>query len=244
MKIENIIAELKKNEWIDLTHSFGELTPRWSGFNQLSKKIILDFDKYPVRTHLYTFPGQYGTHIDAPAHASESGRTLDKIDLKECVLPLCVIDCSQKVLENPDYALKVEDIDNYEINYGKIPEGSFVAMRSDWYKNWPDQEKFLNMDMNGESHYPGWDIKTVEFLIKERKILGIGHETFDTDPPQKKEQYPFKAEVCVLKNDIYQIELLANLDKVPARGSAIFCIFPKQEGGTGFPVRCFAIYSK
>lgn len=55
MKIENIIAELKKNEWIDLTHSFGELTPRWPGFNKLSKKIILDFDKYPVRTHLYTF---------------------------------------------------------------------------------------------------------------------------------------------------------------------------------------------
>lgn len=38
MKIENIIAELKKNEWIDLTHSFGELTPRWPGFNKLSKK--------------------------------------------------------------------------------------------------------------------------------------------------------------------------------------------------------------
>lgn len=86
--------------------------------------------------------------------------------------------------------------------------------------------------------------KAVEFLIKERKILGIGHETFDTDPPQKKEQYPFKAEVCILKNDIYQIELMANLDKIPARGSVIFCIFPKQEGGTGFPVRCFAICPK
>ena len=57
-------------------------------------------------------------------------------------MPLCVIDCSQKVAENNDYSLKLNDIIEYEKTYCKIPTGAFVAMRSDWYKRWPNQKSF------------------------------------------------------------------------------------------------------
>lgn len=88
-----------------MSHEFGENTPRWPGFEPLKKEIKLDFDHYPVKAYTYSFPGQYGTHVDVPAHADKTGRTLEKIQLKECVMPLCVIDCSQKVAENNDYSL-------------------------------------------------------------------------------------------------------------------------------------------
>lgn len=231
----------KKLEWIDLTHEFGSDTPRWPGFEPLKKCIKLDFNEYPVRAHVYTFPGQYGTHIDVPAHALPDGRTLEKIDLKECVMPLCVIDCSLQVKNNDDYALSIEDIKKYERKYGRIPEGAFVAMRSDWYKRWPNQKKFQNCDEKGNAHYPGWDLEAVQFLVKNRNIASIGHETFDTDPPAKVNQQYFKAETYLLKQDRFQIEMLANLDKIPEHGAIIVCLFAKQEGGTGFPARCFAI---
>lgn len=148
---------------------------------------------------------------------------------------------SMKVKMNSDYALSLDDIHDYEKIYGKIPKGAFVAMRSDWGKRWPSQEKFQNMDEYGEQHYPGWSLEAVKYLIEKRDVTAIGHETFDTDPPFCKEQRYFQAECYVLKQDRYQIEMLTNLDKIPERGAIIFCIFVKQTNGTGFPVRCFAI---
>lgn len=241
MELLSLLNELKQMKWIDLSHEFGENTPRWPGFESLRKEIKLEFGEYPVRAYQYSFPGQYGTHVDVPGHADVNGRTLEKIDIKECVLPLCVINCSDKVKMNSDYALSLDDIHDYEKIYGKIPKGAFVAMRSDWGKRWPSQEKFQNIDEYGEQHYPGWSLEAVKYLIEKRDVTAIGHETFDTDPPFCKEQRYFQAECYVLKQDRYQIEMLTNLDKIPERGAIIFCIFVKQTNGTGFPVRCFAI---
>lgn len=241
MKLNTILHELKKFKWVDLTHGFGSETPRWPGFEPLKREIKLDFDKYPVKAYTYTFPGQYGTHVDVPSHADVNGRALEDIELKECIMPLCVINCVEKVKSNSDYALCIQDILDYEKKYGIIPAGAFVAMRSDWHKRWPNQKLFENFDTNGEAHYPGWSIEAVEFLINERKIGSIGHETFDTDPPANKEQRPFKAECLLLKSDKFQIEMLANLDQVTESEGIIICMFAKQIGGTGFPARCFAI---
>ena len=52
------IGTTKKMTWIDLSHEFGENTPRWPGFEPLKKEIKLDFDHYPVKAYTYSFPGQ------------------------------------------------------------------------------------------------------------------------------------------------------------------------------------------
>lgn len=113
MELLSLLNELKQMKWIDLSHEFGENTPRWPGFESLRKEIKLEFGEYPVRAYQYSFPGQYGTHVDVPGHADVNGRTLEKIDIKECVLPLCVINCSDKVKMNSDYALSLDDIHDY-----------------------------------------------------------------------------------------------------------------------------------
>lgn len=238
----DIIDQLKSLSWVDLTHDFDENSPRWEGFKPLKKEIILDFNNCPVKAFQYTFPGQYGTHIDAPAHADPNGLTIDKISLKDCICPLCVIDCSKQVSINSDYGLKIEDILLYESKYGEIPEGAFVAMRSDWYLKWNNINDFLNYDKFGNPRYPGWEIEALKFLVEKRKIKAIGHETLDTDPPNDERQKYFKGECYVLKNGLYQIEVMCNLDKVPAFGAMIISTFPKPKDGTGFPARCFAIF--
>jgi kynurenine formamidase len=72
--------------------------------------------------HAYTTVGQYGTHVDAPAHMVKGGRTLDEVTIEESVMPLCVINKEDAVAENADYVLTVEDILEWEAVYGKIPE--------------------------------------------------------------------------------------------------------------------------
>ncbi|MEY8763634.1 MULTISPECIES: cyclase family protein [Clostridium] len=236
----NTLNDLKKHKWVDLTHKFGPDTPRFASFDPAKFETLFTYkDGFFVKQ--YTFAGQYGTHLDPPVHFAEGGRYLDELGLKELVLPLVNIDLSEKVNKNNDYVMTVDDILEWEKKYGKIPEGSFVAFRSDWSKRWPDQDKFLNLDKGGNEHYPGWSLEALKFLYETRKISANGHETFDTDAPIKQQKTGFQGEYYVLKEDHYQIEVMANLDKVPPTGSIIFSIVPKVEKAPGFPVRSFAI---
>ena len=42
-------------------------------------------------SEVFTHVGQWGTHVDPPAHFIKGLRTVDQIDLKEMILPLAVI---------------------------------------------------------------------------------------------------------------------------------------------------------
>jgi kynurenine formamidase len=48
-------------------------------------------------------------------------------------------------------------------------------------------------------------------------------------------------ETYLLTSGHYQIEVMANLDKVPAKGALIVVSWPKVKDGLGFPARAFAI---
>ena len=50
-----------------------------------------------------------------------------------------------------------------------------------------------------------------------------------------------KSETWLLRHGHWQLEMLANLDQVPATGALIVAAWPKPKGGVGFPVRAFAI---
>ena len=49
------------------------------------------------------------------------------------------------------------------------------------------------------------------------------------------------SETWLLESGQYQIEVMANLDQVPATGAIIVVTWPKVENGFGFPARAFAI---
>jgi kynurenine formamidase len=179
--------------------------------------------------------------VDPPVHFVKGLRTLDEIDVKEMVLPLVVIDVHGKVALDPDYTLKMEDVKAWEARYGLIPEGAFVAMRTDWSKRWPDREAMQNLDANGLAHYPGWSLEVLKYLYEDRKITASGHETTDTDPGIATSKGDYSLETYILRQNRYQIELLTNLDRVPEAGALVVVSFPKPKGGSGFPARVFAI---
>src|SRR3979490_1181171 len=87
-------------ELVDLTHSFGPDTPVWSGFGQAKMTPAVDpqtkqpytIAKDGFRSTYYEMVGQYGTHVDPPAHFAEDGITMDRIPLKQIILPLVVLD--------------------------------------------------------------------------------------------------------------------------------------------------------
>nr|WP_246821366.1 cyclase family protein [Corynebacterium sp. HMSC074C04] len=98
-----------------------------------------------------------------------------------------------------------------------------------------------NADEEGVTHYPGWNVEVVEWLIDNRGIVAIGHETTDTDPGIVAHGGSLPTELYLLGRDRWQIELLAGLDQVPETGALVVASWPKPKDGTGFPARVFAV---
>jgi len=114
-------------------------------------------------------------------------------------------------------------------------------MRTDWPARWPDIKAMRNEDGQGVAHWPGWNMEVLEYLYGERKITASGHETTDTGSGTATSAGDYSLEAFILGKDRYQVELLANLDKVPDWGALVIVAFPKPKGGSGFPARVFAV---
>ena len=56
----------------------------------------------------------------------------------------------------------------------------------------------------------------MEFLIHERHVKAVGHETFDTDAGIPAAEHGLVNEYYLLEQNIYQVEVLNHLDQVPA----------------------------
>ena len=194
------------------------------------------------RIHTFKFPGQFGTHIDFPGHFVKDGDLSEAYDVKQGVFPLCVIDITDKVAQDVHYAVTAQDIKDYEAKYGPIPDGAFVALRTDWYKNWPDMDALSGIAEDGSENFPGWSMEALKYIYEERNAAANGHETLDTDASaEAAKAEDLACERYVLAKGKLQIEVLRNLDKVAPAGAVLFAAWPRIEGATGLPARVWAI---
>jgi kynurenine formamidase len=237
---------LKQAKYVDLTHAFNPTIPVWTGFGHAQFKAavagtsipnyIQTGQEYTYKAHgfiasAYELPtDQYGTQLDPPAHWNEYGATISDLPATYAIRPLVVIDIHKKVEADSGYHATVEDIVAWEKKHGKIPKGSVVMIRSDWYKNWSNVSRF------NQKPFPGVTLDALKFLHLQREILFHGHEPLDTDTTPTLE-----GEAWLLHNHYTQAEGVANLDRVPEAGALIAIGFAKPEGGTGGFARYIAI---
>ena len=236
-----VYEQLSQKKFVDLTHSFNPDIPHWKGAPQESVKTLYTVKKDGFIIQEFCHIGQWGTHIDPPAHFHEGLKTVDQVAPKDMLLPLVVLDVHEQVAKNADYVLTLKDVSAWEKKHGRIPKNAFVAMRTDWSKRWPDNAAMQNKDSAGVFHYPGWSKEVLKLLYEDRGITASGHETTDTDPGLATTKDDYSLESYVLGLNHYQIEMLANLDQVPEAGALVMVSFPKPTNGSGFPARVIAI---
>jgi hypothetical protein len=119
----HVSALLHAKKWVDLTHPFDADIPHWKGFDPLTRKAIYDYEKDGFRAEMFCHVGQWGTHLDPPAHFHKGARTADKIPVTEMLLPLVVIDVHRQVAKNADFVLALKDVKAWEARHGAIPKG-------------------------------------------------------------------------------------------------------------------------
>ena len=185
-----------------------------------------------------------GTHFDAPIHwitgKDLPNNSTDTIPPRKFIGPACVIDITAKVEESADHLLMPEDVEQWEAQYGRIPAGAWVLLRTGWSKR-TDARDFLNVHEDG-AHSPGFHQTCSQFLATQRDILGVGVETVGTDAGQAGTfDPPFPNHTFMHGAGKFGLTSLINLDQLPATGAIIIASPLKIVDGSGSPLRVIAV---
>ena len=76
---------------------------------------------------------------------------------------------------DPDYRVGVSDLEAWEAEHGRIPDGAILLLDSGWGDKWPDRERYLGTSLTGpdavpELHFPGLHPEAAEWLVANRNI--------------------------------------------------------------------------
>ena len=238
---------------VDLTAPLGPETP------VIQLPPAIGKNSPPVKVHSiskYDSDGPYwawnwlelgehtGTHFDAPRHwisgKDHADGTTDTIPAKNFVAPVNVIDRSKEAAHNPDYLLTVDSIKDWEKQHGEIAAGTWVLLRTDWYKRGDSAQMFLNADDKGP-HSPGPTAEAITYLIS-KGVIGWGSETVGTDAGAAGGMNPpFPAHTLMHQANRYGLASLCRLDELPPKGAVLIAAPLKFVNGTGSPVRALAL---
>lgn len=253
MTITNILENITTGSLkiVDLTNTLSPSTPTlelpdpFSNLIDFSTETVSEYNEPgPFWKHQNIHTGEHvGTHIDAPVHwiSGRDGHDVSTLPVERLFGPAVVLDLTEKVEQNSDYLIQVSDIQEWEAVHGKLPDNSWLLLRTGWDKYSQDQKAFLNADDNG-SHTPGLSAEASEWLATETNISGIGVDTVGIDAGRGAElDPPFPAHYHLLGNDKYGVTSLQNLDQLPATGALLIVAPLPIVGGTGSPSRIFAL---
>lgn len=231
---------------VDLTHSFGSDTIVWP--TEQDFKLVVQHAEDTAGGYYYAsnrveMPEHGGTHIDAPVHFSRGKQTLDEIPIERLVGTGVRIDVTEQCGRDRDYRVAISDFGRWEVEHGRIPNGSVVLLDTGLARFWPARKDYLGTDLRGQEgvralHFPGLHPEAATWLVHERRIKAVGIDTASIDYGQSTK---FESHVALLSHDVPVFENLANLHDLPESGFDVIALPMKIAGGTGGPLRIIAV---
>jgi kynurenine formamidase len=222
---------------VDLSHQISPEIPLWPGDPEVEFETVATFEIDGYYLRRFSMGEHSGTHMNAPNSFHAQGDSIDTYPPKDLVRSAVVIDIRRQCAQNPDYAAKIQDVKTWEKRHGLIEVGSIVIFYTGWQEYWNSPEDFFNVDAQGGLHFPGVGGQTTRFLLKQRKIAGVGIDTHGVDPGQD-EQYATNTQVLAQKGII--LECLTHLDKLPPKGATLAIGLLRLREGSGSPVSVLA----
>jgi kynurenine formamidase len=228
-----------KTRVADLSYAINDKLVPWPGDEKwFEAKINATVEKNGYFTRSFWMLEHYGTHLDAPIHFPPGKTTVDQIPAKQFFGAAVVLDISEEGAKNADYQAPAARVEEWEKKHGRISGGSIVLLKTGWASRWPDAQKYRNQDSQGKMHFPGFSAEAVRLLIS-RKVSGIGCDTMSVEYGASED---FAVHHLALGAGLYHLENLSDLSEVPEAGAFLVVAPIKLEGGSGGPVRVFAIW--
>lgn len=221
---------------VDLTHVFRAGSPVYT-FDNPTRETLVTIPANGFYAQQWTFAEHSGTHMDVPGHFVEGARLAPEMRPDELLVPITVVDISERVTDNPDAVVTPDDLVRFEHRHGRIPRHALVSMYSGWESRVGNQDEYRNAGPDGLFHFPGFSIDAVEWLLANRDIAGIGVDTLSLDNGPST---TFDVHHRLLGADRYGVENLRNLAQIPPRGASAFVGLVPLEAGSGGPCRVIA----
>ncbi|MEZ0367111.1 cyclase family protein [Mycobacterium sp. pUA109] len=208
---------------------------------QLESVATLENDGYALNR---VSVGEHtGTHWGAPCHFNAGEAAADGLDPQDFFLPGVVVDIQHKAVGNDDYAVSVHDLQDWESTHGQFPTECAVILNTGWHKRWPT-EHFSNLDENRVPRHPGFSLEALHWL-QNRGSLGrrgaLGTDAFSPDVGADK---TFAVSKALYREHRISLEVLANLDQLPARGFWLAVGGFITVNGTGSPCVVYALRAR
>ncbi|KIL38033.1 hypothetical protein SD70_29150 [Gordoniibacillus kamchatkensis] len=235
-------AAFSQMEVVDLTVTLEKGIPRWPSHPHLviDQTVTHEHDGYYCQS--VSFAEHTGTHMDAPYHAH---RELPHLTL-ESVAPDALIGmCTSIDLSGrewlPGESAELDDVERALARTGaEIDEGDIVLINFGWLKRfWTTGRDWRYYADN----QPGLTKEVADFLL-EKRVRAVGTDTIAVGTPIADGVSGYcHFHQRVLKNEIYLMECLVNLELLPAK--CFFIAAPlKIHNGSGSPVRALAYIPK
>jgi len=227
-----------KTRVLDLAYAINDRLVPWPGDDGwFEAKVNASVEKDGYFTRSFWMLEHYGTHLDAPIHFPPGKTPVDQIPVPQLFGVAVVLDIRAEGAADADYQLPAARIHEWENRQGQIPKGAIVLLRTGWASRWPDAQSYRNQDTSGRMHFPGFSVEAVERLI-ERNVSGIGCDTMSVDCGASEH---YAVHRLALGAGLYQLENLSDLSELPEKGAFLVVAPIKLEGGSGGPVRVFAL---
>jgi kynurenine formamidase len=233
---------------VDLTHPYNDKTVYWPTAPSKFRLDKLAYGKtdagYFYAANSLSTPEHGGTHLDAPIHFSEGGRTADQIPLAQLMGAAVVIDVTAQARDTRDYRLTLDDVVAFEKTHGAIPAGAIVLLRTGWSRFWPDAKAYLGDDTPGDASklsFPSYGDAAARLLVEDRRVAALGVDTASIDYGRSSD---FVVHRIAAARNVPGLENLTALDRLPPRGATVIALPMKIEGGSGGPVRVVALVGR
>ena len=212
-----LLFKLQGMKLYDLSHLLNNETPVFPGMNRPQFKPAATFERNGYReTHL-CFDSHTGTHIDAPAHMLENGKSLDQLLIEAFTGKALIIPVSEntKLIEN-DFLVSFED---------KLKNIDFVLFKTGWSKYWGTPGYFED--------FPTLSNHAIEWLLAF-SLKGIGFDVISADPMAST---TFPNHFSILGKGLVIIENINFPEELTETQGQFFCFPLPYENADGSPVR-------
>jgi kynurenine formamidase len=199
---------------IDLTQTFTDKMPVYPGDPEPSLKQAAYLEKDGYNDHQLTTVMHVGTHMDAPLHMIEGGKTMDQISPEKFFGKGVLVDARGK-----------DKVDAALLDSTHIKEGSIVLIHTGFGSRYRTDSYFEN--------YPQIMEDFAQRMV-DLKVKIVGMDILGPDQP------PFSTHKILLGNEVLIVENLTNLDQLLDVKEFEVIALPSKFQADAAPVRVIA----